>query len=108
MGEDHANAVGLSFDIVGALRGAPGPGDTKTIAREMLAAGAELIVFAGGDGTARDMPGDDSSVIALRFPRPDRPTSNAVAADLAQLEDELRCELQRLRCQMNRLRWCGA
>ena len=60
------------------------------------------------EGTAQDIPSDDSSVIALRFPRPDRPTSNVVAADLAQLEEELRSELQWLRCRLNRLRPCGS
>lgn len=55
MGADHAQAVGLTVDVVGTLAGEPGPADTRAIAREMLAAGADLIVFAGGDGTARDM-----------------------------------------------------
>lgn len=55
MGAEHAQAAGLHFDIIGTLAGEPGPEDTKAIARDMLAAGAELIAFAGGDGTARDM-----------------------------------------------------
>jgi len=55
MGAAHAEAVGLNFEIIGTLAAQPAPEDTKDIAREMLLAGAELIAFAGGDGTARDI-----------------------------------------------------
>lgn len=55
MGADLAETAGLDAEIVGTLSGQPGPQDTGEIARAMLDAGAELIVFAGGDGTARDM-----------------------------------------------------
>jgi predicted polyphosphate/ATP-dependent NAD kinase len=55
MGADHAEAEGLNADVIGTLAGAPGPEDTRAIARDMLEAGADLIAFAGGDGTARDM-----------------------------------------------------
>ena len=68
MGADHAEAAGLSFDIVGTIADHPGPGDTRAIAREMLDAGAELIAFAGGDGTARDMAdavGERAPVVAI-------------------------------------------
>ncbi len=68
MGSDYAQAAGLSFDVIGTLAADPGPGDTRRIAREMLDAGAELIAFAGGDGTARDMAdaiGDRAPVVAI-------------------------------------------
>ena len=68
MGADHAAAAGLSFEIIGTLAGHPGSRDTKAIAREMLVAGAELIAFAGGDGTARDIAdaiGDRAPVVAI-------------------------------------------
>lgn len=55
MGAAHAEAIGLNFEIIGTIPVNPGPEDTKSIARDMLNAGAELIVFAGGDGTARDI-----------------------------------------------------
>ena len=42
-------------EVAGELGGQPTPADTRAIARAMLQAGAELIVFAGGDGTARDI-----------------------------------------------------
>jgi predicted polyphosphate/ATP-dependent NAD kinase len=64
MGADHAKALGLRFEIVGKLAGQPTPEDTKSIAGDMLDAGAELIAFAGGDGTARDM----SDAIDLKVP----------------------------------------
>ena len=64
MGADYAEAAGLSFEVVGALAGEPGSEDTKAIASEMLDAGAELIAFAGGDGTARDI----ADAIGVRVP----------------------------------------
>lgn len=64
MGADHAEAVGLRCETVGTLATEPTASDTKQIAREMLDAGAELIIFAGGDGTARDI----ADAIGLRVP----------------------------------------
>ena len=55
MGETHARAAGLDGEVIGTVTGKPSPQDTVVIAREMLDAGAELIAFAGGDGTARDI-----------------------------------------------------
>lgn len=56
MGADCAKAEHVEFDIVGTLGdGSTRADDTRRLAREILDAGAELIVFAGGDGTARDM-----------------------------------------------------
>ena len=62
MGERIAREAGLRPTVVGlpAVVGAPAEGetsaaDTRAAARAMAASGARLIVFAGGDGTARDM-----------------------------------------------------
>lgn len=55
MGADHAAAAGTDCEVVGELGSRPVPADTRRIARQMLEAGADLIVFAGGDGTARDI-----------------------------------------------------
>ena len=55
MGADYLREAGVDFEIAGQLGALPGPGDTRRIAAEMRDKGAELIAFAGGDGTARDM-----------------------------------------------------
>jgi len=64
MGTDHVEAVGLRCDTIGAITDKPGPEDTKAIARDMLDAGADVIAFAGGDGTARDI----LDAVGLRVP----------------------------------------
>lgn len=64
MGAAHAEAVGLDFELIGTLAAQTAADDTKRIAREMLHTGAEIIVFAGGDGTARDI----ADAIDLRVP----------------------------------------
>jgi predicted polyphosphate/ATP-dependent NAD kinase len=64
MGADCAETVGLEHEIVGELAAEPAAEDTRRIAREMLQAGAELIAFAGGDGTARDI----ADAVDLRVP----------------------------------------
>ena len=56
MGEDEARAAGLSPTLV--VDQAAGPttsGDTRRAAREMARHGVDLLLFAGGDGTARDI-----------------------------------------------------
>ena len=64
MGADYAETVGLGFETVGELAARPAAEDTRRIAREMLQDGAELIAFAGGDGTARDI----ADAVDLRVP----------------------------------------
>ena len=56
MGERAARTAGLHPLVVGAAPdGETGAADTRAAARAMSEAGARLILFAGGDGTARDM-----------------------------------------------------
>ncbi len=80
MGEDEARAVGLEPTVLGSFAGRRSyvacelereggvpvhiscedfilttPADTEQAARGLAAAGADLILFAGGDGTARDI-----------------------------------------------------
>ena len=56
MGEDEARKCGLDTIVIGSItRGRTTATDTKNAAREMLKLQVDLILFAGGDGTARDI-----------------------------------------------------
>jgi predicted polyphosphate/ATP-dependent NAD kinase len=80
MGEDEALEAGLRPRVLGSLAGrrtwaSPGgrpsgrfltttAADTEQAVRDLVAAGVDLLLFAGGDGTARDI----CSVIGDRLP----------------------------------------
>ncbi len=56
MGEDAARAAGLDPEVTGSIvPGETAAADTRRAAREMQARGVDLLLFAGGDGTARDV-----------------------------------------------------
>jgi predicted polyphosphate/ATP-dependent NAD kinase len=56
MGGDLAAGAGLALEITAPLLGsATGPLDTRNAVAEMCERGVELLLFAGGDGTARDI-----------------------------------------------------
>jgi len=56
MGEDAAKKCHFDPIVVGSIRkGETTAEDTKNAAREMLRMGVNLLLFAGGDGTARDI-----------------------------------------------------
>jgi predicted polyphosphate/ATP-dependent NAD kinase len=55
MGETEAAKHGLAFDIKGESKSETTSEDTKLMAKEMARAGVDLLVFCGGDGTARDV-----------------------------------------------------
>jgi predicted polyphosphate/ATP-dependent NAD kinase len=58
MGEDAAAEAGLRPEVLdGGFGDNSGPEDTARAARRMQEAGVDLILFAGGDGTARDVLG---------------------------------------------------
>ena len=67
MGRDAAEEAGLSPVLAGEINpGATTSADTRRIAREMRDAGVDLLLFAGGDGTARDVfDAIDRSVVVL-------------------------------------------
>ncbi|RLI88685.1 MAG: ATP-NAD kinase [Archaeoglobales archaeon] len=55
MGENEAKQANLDFKVLGSIGEETTAEDTKRAAKDMLEAGVELIVFVGGDGTARDI-----------------------------------------------------
>jgi predicted polyphosphate/ATP-dependent NAD kinase len=56
MGAEAVQAAGLEPTIVGEiLPGATTAADTRRAARQMYELGVDLLLFAGGDGTARDV-----------------------------------------------------
>ena len=56
MGETSAREAGFTPHVIGAIQsGSTTSADTKRIAREMTSLGVDLLLFAGGDGTARDI-----------------------------------------------------
>ena len=80
MGADAAAAAGITFEVVGTLDHQPAAADTRAMARCMCDGGAELIVFAGGDGTARDMADAiDSQLPVIAIPAGVKVYSSAFA-----------------------------
>jgi predicted polyphosphate/ATP-dependent NAD kinase len=69
MGEDIVRAHGFQTEVLGDIeKGHTRPVDTMQAARDMAAAGVQLILFAGGDGTARnilDAVGTSVTVIGI-------------------------------------------
>jgi predicted polyphosphate/ATP-dependent NAD kinase len=55
MGERYTSACVLPFKVIGTAGDGTSKEDTKRISKEMVGKGAELLVFVGGDGTARDV-----------------------------------------------------
>lgn len=56
MGEDAARRAGFEPHVLGSIKsGSTTPEDTKRAARELAELPVDLLLFAGGDGTARDV-----------------------------------------------------
>ena len=55
MGAEEANKCGLAFEAVGESKVQSTSEDTRDMAKSMLVARVDLLVFCGGDGTARDI-----------------------------------------------------
>jgi predicted polyphosphate/ATP-dependent NAD kinase len=64
MGADHLTSLNISFRVVGSVEDETSASDTRMIAHQMFLQGAQLIIFVGGDGTARDI----HDVIGLKIP----------------------------------------
>lgn len=69
MGEDEAKECNFSPRVIGSInKGKTTLADTKNAAKEMLEAQVHLLLFAGGDGTARDIysvVGDQIPVLGI-------------------------------------------
>lgn len=69
MGEDEAKATGFSPIVLGEIDPEQTSAeDTRAAARKMMEIGVDLIVFVGGDGTARDIYeaiGDKTVVLGI-------------------------------------------
>lgn len=68
MGEEEARACGLRVRVVGSAGRPSRAEDTVRAARAMVGEGVELIVFVGGDGTARDLCGVGAKVPVIGIP----------------------------------------
>ena len=55
MGEDEAKDCGFTYTTIGERKKETNSEDTQQIASRMAEAGVDLLVFCGGDGTARDV-----------------------------------------------------
>ena len=55
MGERYIGDCDIPFKVIGTVGEGTSKEDTKRISKEMVSHGAELLVFVGGDGTARDI-----------------------------------------------------
>lgn len=55
MGEEEALEFGFETIVLGEKKENPGPQDTEEAAKKMLEEGVDIILFAGGDGTARNI-----------------------------------------------------
>jgi predicted polyphosphate/ATP-dependent NAD kinase len=55
MGERYVDASVVPYEVIGEIGEATSAEDTRRIARQMVERGADLLIFVGGDGTARDI-----------------------------------------------------
>lgn len=55
MGEEYVEGHDIPFTVIGTVRSETSALDTKRISDQMVNSGVELLIFVGGDGTARDI-----------------------------------------------------
>ena len=64
MGEESLEGLDIDYEVVYVPQGRSTAEDTRTAVEEMARRGVELVLFCGGDGTARDVV----SVLGTRIP----------------------------------------
>ncbi len=64
MGEEFVVGKGFKYEVIGNIQQHTSADDTKRIAKLMLEEQIELLIFCGGDGTARDI----FDVLELKIP----------------------------------------
>jgi predicted polyphosphate/ATP-dependent NAD kinase len=55
MGEEEAKKLGYACRVIGIAKNETTPEDTQAVARFIVQAGVDLLVYCGGDGTTRDI-----------------------------------------------------
>lgn len=55
MGEDYVANMRIPYTVIGEIEKKTTASDTKRLAQRMIDLGADLLIFVGGDGTARDI-----------------------------------------------------
>ena len=102
MGEDAARKCGFEPTVIGSIKeGQTTAEDTKRAAREMLSLKVSLLLFSGGDGTARDVydaVGQEMTVLGLpagvKIYSAVFATNPETAGDLAVLYLQGKCGIQ--------------
>lgn len=64
MGADLLKDTAFNYEIIHPIEGASQPDDTLHLAEQLLKEQVDLILFAGGDGTARDL----ASIVKVAIP----------------------------------------
>ncbi|MEA1911718.1 MAG: ATP-NAD kinase family protein, partial [Spirochaetota bacterium] len=64
MGEEYIHSFGISHELIGKAEEETSSENTIKIASEMIKKGIELLIFVGGDGTARDI----CNAVGLKIP----------------------------------------
>lgn len=82
MGEDEAVRYGFRSRTIGVKKDVTTPQDTKSIAGAIVGEGVDILVFCGGDGTARDiLDAVDSKLPVLGVPTGVKMHSGIFATD---------------------------